>query len=59
MNYLPFGVCLTSCLSATVVSEQYNNWFTFTDFEEPVTRNSFRPIHAKELATVSLVLLSL
>lgn len=32
---------------------QYNNWFTFSEYEEPVTVRSCRPIHARELATVS------
>lgn len=32
---------------------QYNSWFTFSEYEEPVTVRSCRPIHAKELATVS------
>lgn len=33
--------------------DQYNNWFTFSEYEEPVTVRSFRPIHAKELSTVN------
>uniref|UniRef100_A0A803LCX5 Small ribosomal subunit protein mS29 n=1 Tax=Chenopodium quinoa TaxID=63459 RepID=A0A803LCX5_CHEQI len=33
--------------------DQYNNWFTFSEFEEVVTPRSSRPIHAKELATVN------
>ncbi|XP_020264510.1 uncharacterized protein LOC109840329 [Asparagus officinalis] len=33
--------------------DQYNNWFTFSDYGEPVTVRSCRPIHAKELATVN------
>lgn len=32
---------------------QYNSWFTFSEYEEPVTVRSCRPIHARELATVS------
>ncbi|KAG6607352.1 28S ribosomal protein S29, mitochondrial, partial [Cucurbita argyrosperma subsp. sororia] len=32
--------------------DQYNNWFTFSEFEEPVTVRSTRPIHARELAMV-------
>ncbi|GJW38262.1 28S ribosomal protein S29, mitochondrial [Tanacetum coccineum] len=32
--------------------DQYNCWFTFTEFLEPVTERSARPIHAKEVATV-------
>lgn len=34
---------------------QYNNWFTFSEYEEPVTIRSCRPIHARELATVSIL----
>ncbi|KAL5580603.1 hypothetical protein UlMin_013045 [Ulmus minor] len=33
--------------------DQYNNWFTFSEYEEPVTVRSTRPIHARELATVN------
>ncbi|KAL7582452.1 hypothetical protein Lser_V15G42134 [Lactuca serriola] len=33
--------------------DQYNSWFTFTEFEEPMTVRSSRPIHAKEVATVN------
>ncbi|XP_021716790.1 uncharacterized protein LOC110684663 [Chenopodium quinoa] len=33
--------------------DQYNNWFTFSEFEEVVTPRSSRPIHAKELAMVN------
>ncbi|KAL6500216.1 hypothetical protein OROHE_025582 [Orobanche hederae] len=33
--------------------DQYNSWFTFTEYEEPVTVRSCRPIHARELATVN------
>ncbi|KAG6418071.1 hypothetical protein SASPL_120270 [Salvia splendens] len=36
-----------------IAIDQYNNWFTFTDFEEPVTDRSVRPIHAREVATVN------
>lgn len=32
---------------------QYNSWFTFSEFEEPVTPRSCRPIHARELTMVS------
>lgn len=30
--------------------DQYNNWFTFSKYEEPVTLRSCRPVHARELA---------
>ncbi|CAK7351989.1 unnamed protein product [Dovyalis caffra] len=33
--------------------DQYNNWFTFSEYEEPVTMRSCRPVHAKELAMVN------
>ncbi|KAL8531241.1 hypothetical protein ACS0TY_008025 [Phlomoides rotata] len=36
-----------------IAIDQYNSWFTFTNFEEPVTPRSCRPIHAKELTTVN------
>uniref|UniRef100_A0A452YGB9 Small ribosomal subunit protein mS29 n=1 Tax=Aegilops tauschii subsp. strangulata TaxID=200361 RepID=A0A452YGB9_AEGTS len=32
--------------------DQYNSWFTFTEYQEPVTVRSCRSIHAKELTTV-------
>lgn len=35
---------------------QYNSWFTFSDYQEPVTPRSCRPIHARELSTVSVAL---
>lgn len=36
-----------------IAVDQYNSWFTFTEYEEAVTVRSCRPIHAKELATVN------
>ncbi|KAJ0982743.1 hypothetical protein J5N97_010998 [Dioscorea zingiberensis] len=33
--------------------DQYNNWFTFSEYEEPVTVRSCRPIHAREISTVN------
>ncbi|KAK7333158.1 hypothetical protein VNO80_29922 [Phaseolus coccineus] len=35
-----------------IAVDQYNNWFTFSEFEEPVTIRSCRPIHARELTMV-------
>lgn len=35
-----------------IAIDQYNNWFTFCDYEEPVTVRSCRAIHARDLATV-------
>lgn len=36
-----------------IAIDQYNSWFTFTDFEEAVTDRSVRPIHARDVATVN------
>ncbi|KAK6927167.1 Ribosomal protein S23/S29, mitochondrial [Dillenia turbinata] len=36
-----------------IAIDQYNNWFTFSENEEPVTVRSCRPIHARELAMVN------
>ncbi|XP_059628242.1 uncharacterized protein LOC132271026 [Cornus florida] len=36
-----------------IAIDQYNNWFTFSEYGEPVTVRSCRSIHAKELATVN------
>lgn len=33
--------------------DQYNNWFTFSEYEEVVTPRSSKPIHAREIATVN------
>ncbi|XP_068639982.1 uncharacterized protein [Aristolochia californica] len=33
--------------------DQYNSWFTFSEYEEPVTTRSCQPIHARELSTVN------
>ncbi|KAG9441161.1 hypothetical protein H6P81_017015 [Aristolochia fimbriata] len=33
--------------------DQFNSWFTFSEYEEPVTMHSCRPIHARELSTVN------
>lgn len=33
--------------------DQYNSWFTFSEYEEPVTVRSCKPIHARDLATVN------
>lgn len=43
----------TYLTAACLLVFQYNNWFTFSEFEEPVTPRSCRPIHARELTTVS------
>ncbi|EXB56620.1 hypothetical protein L484_003307 [Morus notabilis] len=36
-----------------IAIDQYNNWFTFSKYEEAVTVHSTRPIHARELSTVN------
>ncbi|KAE8673417.1 NADH-ubiquinone oxidoreductase 12 kDa subunit [Hibiscus syriacus] len=36
-----------------IAIDQYNNWFTFSEYEEPVTVRSRRPIHAREVAMVN------
>lgn len=33
--------------------DQYNNWFTFSDYEEPVTVRSCKPIYARDVSTVN------
>ncbi|GAB2235093.1 hypothetical protein Droror1_Dr00004375 [Drosera rotundifolia] len=33
--------------------DQFNSWFTFSEYQEPVTVRSCRPIHSRELATVN------
>ncbi|XVF20392.1 hypothetical protein REPUB_Repub11eG0194600 [Reevesia pubescens] len=37
-----------------IAIDQYNNWFTFSEYEEPSTVRSCRPIHARELAMVGI-----
>ncbi|KAK4355956.1 hypothetical protein RND71_024927 [Anisodus tanguticus] len=36
-----------------IAVDQYNSWFTFSEYEEPLTVRSCRPIHARELAIVN------
>lgn len=49
---MSFLYLVHSFVSATCL--QYNNWFTFSEYEEPVTIRSTRPVHARELAMVSM-----
>ncbi|XP_071737987.1 uncharacterized protein [Rutidosis leptorrhynchoides] len=44
---------LVKDIPVLIAIDQYNSWFTFTEFEEPVTVRSCRPIHANEVATVN------
>ncbi|KAK3022277.1 hypothetical protein RJ639_045384 [Escallonia herrerae] len=46
-------LALVKDIPVLIAIDQYNNWFTFSEYEEPVTVRSCRPIHAKELATVN------
>uniref|UniRef100_A0A7N0VHU9 Small ribosomal subunit protein mS29 n=1 Tax=Kalanchoe fedtschenkoi TaxID=63787 RepID=A0A7N0VHU9_KALFE len=43
---------LVKDIPVLIAIDQYNSWFTFSEFGEVVTDRSWRPIHAKELATV-------
>ncbi|KAK7305489.1 hypothetical protein VNO77_43395 [Canavalia gladiata] len=43
---------LVKDMPVLIAIDQYNNWFTFSEFEEPVTIRSCRPIHARELTMV-------
>ncbi|GAB2272430.1 hypothetical protein Dimus_007256 [Dionaea muscipula] len=36
-----------------IAIDQYNSWFTFSEYQEPTTVRSCRPIHSRELATVN------
>lgn len=36
-----------------IAVDQYNNWFTFSEYQEPETVRSYRPIHSRELTTVN------
>ncbi|KAJ8559449.1 hypothetical protein K7X08_003507 [Anisodus acutangulus] len=44
---------LVKDIPVLIAVDQYNSWFTFSEYEEPVTVRSCRPIHARELATVN------
>lgn len=44
---------LVEDIPVLIAIDQYNSWFTFSEYEEPVTDRSCRPIHARELATVN------
>ncbi|GAB2214675.1 hypothetical protein Droror1_Dr00019035 [Drosera rotundifolia] len=36
-----------------IAVDQYNNWFTFSEYQEPETVRSCRPIHSRELTLVN------
>ncbi|KAH9716606.1 mitochondrial 28S ribosomal protein S29-like protein [Citrus sinensis] len=44
---------LVKDIPVLIAIDQYNNWFTFSEYEEPVTIRSTRPVHARELAMVN------
>ncbi|XP_010275697.1 PREDICTED: 28S ribosomal protein S29, mitochondrial isoform X1 [Nelumbo nucifera] len=44
---------LVKDIPVLIAIDQYNSWFTFSEYGEPITARSWRPIHARELATVS------
>ncbi|CAM8961329.1 unnamed protein product [Rhodiola kirilowii] len=44
---------LVKDIPVLIAVDQYNHWFTFSEYGEVVTDRSWRSIHAKELATVS------
>ncbi|WJX31247.1 hypothetical protein P8452_19694 [Trifolium repens] len=44
---------LVKDMPVLIAIDQYNNWFTFSEYEEPVTIRSCRPIHAKEITMVN------
>ncbi|KAK9051025.1 hypothetical protein SSX86_027650 [Deinandra increscens subsp. villosa] len=46
-------LALVKDIPVLIAVDQYNSWFTFTEFEEPMTVRSSRSIHAKEVATVN------
>ncbi|KAL9674674.1 hypothetical protein QQ045_002872 [Rhodiola kirilowii] len=44
---------LVKDIPVLIAVDQYNHWFTFSEYGEVVTDRSWRSIHAKELATVN------
>ncbi|KAI4305368.1 hypothetical protein L6164_028738 [Bauhinia variegata] len=44
---------LVKDLPVLIAIDQYNSWFTFSEYEEPVKVRSCRPIHARELTMVN------
>lgn len=48
-----YDFCGFKAASCCLLVFQYNSWFTFSEFEEPVKPRSCRPIHARELTTVN------
>ncbi|RAL40073.1 unnamed protein product [Cuscuta campestris] len=44
---------LVKDMPVLIAVDQYNSWFTFSEYQEPATVRSCRPIHARELTTVN------
>ncbi|XP_031272377.1 uncharacterized protein LOC116130832 [Pistacia vera] len=44
---------LVKDIPVLIAIDQYNNWFTFSEYEEPVTIRSCRPVHSRELTMVN------
>ncbi|CAJ2640418.1 28S ribosomal protein S29, mitochondrial [Trifolium pratense] len=44
---------LVKDMPVLIAIDQYNSWFTFSEYEEPVTIRSCRSIHAKEITMVN------
>ncbi|KAG7946699.1 hypothetical protein I3843_14G054600 [Carya illinoinensis] len=44
---------LVKNIPVLIAIDQYNSWFTFSEYEEAVTIRSSRPVHARELAMVN------
>lgn len=44
---------LVKDIPVLIAIDQYNNWFTFSEYQEPVTPRSCRSIHARELSLVN------
>ncbi|KAE8039371.1 hypothetical protein FH972_011791 [Carpinus fangiana] len=44
---------LVKRIPVLIAIDQYNSWFTFSEYEEAVTLRSRRPVHARELAMVN------
>ncbi|KAJ0074749.1 hypothetical protein Patl1_35097 [Pistacia atlantica] len=44
---------LVKDIPVLIAIDQYNNWFTFSEYEKPVTIRSCRPVHSRELTMVN------
>ncbi|XP_044495119.1 uncharacterized protein LOC123218023 isoform X2 [Mangifera indica] len=46
-------LALVKDIPVLIAIDQYNNWFTFSEYGEPVTMHSRRPVHSRELTMVN------